>query len=279
MDRDIFEKLRQWKNSKNRKPLLLQGARQIGKTWIMRQFGKREFEYVAEFNFDELKELKAVFARTKDPVRLIADISLYSDVPIQPGKTLIIFDEIQESEDALNSLKYFAEKAPEYAIIAAGSLLGVAVRKKNMTVPVGKVHIIKMFPLTFREFLREADNQTYQYIEDLQNIEHLPEIILSRITDQYRRYSICGGMWMLFSTTFCSCINWILQNMPRRWRLPELVQYGIRCRRNFQKKTESLYTALFAQEHEPANTKIVFFGSNRPGLYIKFTMFLLRKFR
>ena len=194
MERDIFEKLRQWKDSKNRKPLLLQGARQIGKTWIMREFGRREFEHVAEFNIDEMKELKPVFVRTKDPARLIAELSLYTDTPIQPGKTLIIFDEIQESEDALNSLKYFAEKAPEYAIIAAGSLLGVAVRKKKMAVPVGKVHIVKMFPLTFREFLREADYNTYQYIENLQTLDHLPEIILSRITDQYRRYSICGGM-------------------------------------------------------------------------------------
>ena len=114
MERDVFEKLRQWKNSKNRKPLLLQGARQIGKTWIMREFGRREFEHVAEFNIDEQKELKPVFARTKDPARLIAELSLYTDTPIQPEKTLIIFDEIQESEDALNSLKYFAEKTPEY---------------------------------------------------------------------------------------------------------------------------------------------------------------------
>jgi len=194
MEREIFGKLRQWKDSPNRKPLLLQGARQIGKTWIMREFGKREFEYVAEFNIDEVKELKQVFARSKDPQRLIAELSLYTDVPIQPGKTLIIIDEIQESEDALNSLKYFAEKAPEYSIIAAGSLLGVAVRKKNMTVPVGKVHIIKMFPLTFREFLHEADIKTYQYLDNMQKIEHLPEIIFSRLMEQYRRYSVCGGM-------------------------------------------------------------------------------------
>ena len=111
MEREIFAKLRQWKNSPNRKPLLLQGARQIGKTWIMREFGKREFEYVAEFNIDETKDLKQVFARSKDPKRLVADLSLYTEVPIQPGRTLIIIDEIQESEDALNSLKYFAEKA------------------------------------------------------------------------------------------------------------------------------------------------------------------------
>ena len=129
MERDIFEKLLQWKIDVNRKPLLLQGARQIGKTWVMREFGRREFKYVAEFNVDEVKELKQVFARTKDPQRLIMDLSLYVSVPILPEETLIIIDEIQESEDALNVLKYFAEKAPEYVVIAAGSLLGVAVKK------------------------------------------------------------------------------------------------------------------------------------------------------
>jgi predicted AAA+ superfamily ATPase len=194
MERDIFEKLRQWKIDANRKPLLLQGARQIGKTWVMREFGRREFKYVAEFNVDEVKELKQVFARTKDPQRLIMDLSLYVSVPILPEETLIIIDEIQESEDALNVLKYFAEKAPEYVVIAAGSLLGVAVKKKQMTVPVGKVHVLKMYPLTFKEFLREADYSTYKYIDELHALDYLPEIILTRLIDQYRRYTICGGM-------------------------------------------------------------------------------------
>jgi predicted AAA+ superfamily ATPase len=160
----------------------------------MREFGRREFKYVAEFNVDEVKELKQVFARTKDPQRLIMDLSLYVSVPILPEETLIIIDEIQESEDALNVLKYFAEKAPEYVVIAAGSLLGVAVKKKQMTVPVGKVHVLKMYPLTFKEFLREADYSTYKYIDELHALDYLPEIILTRLIDQYRRYTICGGM-------------------------------------------------------------------------------------
>lgn len=131
IERDAFEQLKAWKASSHRKPLLLQGARQIGKTWLMREFGKREFEYVAELNFDETPELRDLFARTKDTKRLISELALYVPVPIVPGRTLLIFDEIQESEAALNSLKYFCENAPEYAIIAAGSLLGVAVRKKH----------------------------------------------------------------------------------------------------------------------------------------------------
>lgn len=194
IERDALEQLKAWKQSSHRKPLLLQGARQIGKTWLMREFGKREFEYVAELNFDEMPELRELFTRTKDTKRLISELALYVPVPILPERTLLIFDEIQESEGALNSLKYFCENAPEYAIIAAGSLLGVAVRKKNMTVPVGKVQTMSLYPLTFREFLRAADSSTFEYIEHNLSLNHLPEIILSKLTDSYRRYMVCGGM-------------------------------------------------------------------------------------
>ena len=106
----------------------------------------------------------------------------------------MIFDEIQECEEALNSLKYFCEEAPQYHIIAAGSLLGVAVKKRKMTVPVGKVSIINMFPVTFREFLRASDTRTYEYIEALDEIHHLPEIILNKLRTEYRRYQVSGGM-------------------------------------------------------------------------------------
>ncbi len=107
---------------------------------------------------------------------------------------MIIFDEIQECEAALNSLKYFCEDAPQYHIIAAGSLLGVAVKKKNMKVPVGKVNIIRMYPITFKEFLRSSDKRTFDYIESLTEINHLPEIILNKLATEYRRYQVCGGM-------------------------------------------------------------------------------------
>lgn len=121
-------------------------------------------------------------------------MALYVSVPILPERTLLIFDEIQESDAALNALKYFCENAPEYAVIAAGSLLGVAVRKKKMTVPVGKVQTMTLYPLSFREFLREADRQAFDYVEQQLSLDHLPEIILSRMTDAYRRYMVCGGM-------------------------------------------------------------------------------------
>ena len=116
------------------------------------------------------------------------------DVPILPGETLIIFDEIQECEEALNSLKYFNEKAPEYHIAAAGSLLGVAVKKKNMKVPVGQLDIFDMYPISFKEFLCAADPKTYAYAEAVDAIAHLPEIVMNKLASEYRRYLICGGM-------------------------------------------------------------------------------------
>ena len=192
--RDIIEQFKAWKNTPERKPILLKGARQIGKTWAMETFGREAFDYYVKFDFDRQPELKSVFQISKNPERIIKELALYTEVPIIAGRTLIIFDEIQECEEALNSLKYFYEDAPQYHIIAAGSLLGVAVKRRSMTVPVGKVNMIRMYPVTFREFLRAADERTFQYIEDLHTAERLPEIILNKLKTEYRRYLICGGM-------------------------------------------------------------------------------------
>lgn len=194
ISRDIIGTFKEWKDAPMRKPILLQGARQIGKTWAMETFGKESFEYCAKFDFDRQEELKSVFQNTKTPERIIKELALFCDVPIIAGKTLIIFDEIQECEEALNCLKYFCEDAPEYHIMAAGSLLGVAVKKRRMTVPVGKVRVIRMYPLSFKEFLRASDIHTYEYIEQLTAIEKLPEIILNKLKLEYRRYLVCGGM-------------------------------------------------------------------------------------
>ncbi len=194
IQRDIIEQFKIWKNRADRKPILLKGARQIGKTRAMEQFGKECFKYVAKFDFDRQPELKEIFKISKQPSRILRELALYSDSPLDPENTLIIFDEIQECEEALNSLKYFYEDAPEYHIIAAGSLLGVAVRKRSMTVPVGKVNIMRMFPLTFKEFLRASDLQVYEYIEQLSSLDRLPEIILNKLNTEYRRYTVCGGM-------------------------------------------------------------------------------------
>ena len=172
--RDLIDTFLKWKGEADRKPILLKGARQIGKTWAMEAFGKEAFEFCAKFDFDRQPELKSVFQTTKNPERILKELSLYTEVPLVAGKTLIIFDEIH--------------------IIAAGSLLGVAVKKKSMTVPVGKVHILRMYPISFREFLRSADERLFEYVEGLQQATPLPEIIFNKLKTEYRRYMVCGGM-------------------------------------------------------------------------------------
>lgn len=194
IERDIINQFKVWKDTPDRKPILLRGARQIGKTWAMEIFGKECFKYCVKFDFDHQPELKSVFQQTKDPQRIIKELTLYCDQPIVAGETLIIFDEIQECEEALNSLKYFCDEAPQYHVIAAGSLLGVAVKKRRMAVPVGKVRIINMYPITFKEFLQASDIQTYEYIDSLEEIHHLPEIIMNKLRTEYRRYQVSGGM-------------------------------------------------------------------------------------
>lgn len=192
--RDIIKTFKSWKDSENRKPILLMGARQIGKTWAIEAFGRECFEHTAVFNFDKQPEVKSVFQTSKDPERILRELSLYCEVPLEAGKTLLLFDEIQECEEALNSLKYFCEDAPDYHVIAAGSLLGVAVRKRKMTVPVGKVKVMRMYPISFMEFLREADKKTFDYVNTLNKTEHLPSIILNKLKLEYKRYMVCGGM-------------------------------------------------------------------------------------
>lgn len=194
IQRNIIDRLNQWKESKNRKPILLKGARQTGKTWIMLEFGRRYFQQVAVFNFDKVQELSTIFDKTKDVQRILKELALFTDVPIEPGKTLLVFDEIQQCEGALNSLKYFCEDAPEYHVIAAGSLLGVAIRSKRMSVPVGKVELVHVYPVTFKEFLLAADESTYRFVEALNSLVPLPEIMLSKLQLEFKRYLICGGM-------------------------------------------------------------------------------------
>lgn len=192
--RDILKQFTRWKDDSSRKPILLKGARQIGKTWAMETFGHEEFKYTVKFDFDRQPELKSVFQTTKEPVRILKELELYVTDPIIPGETLIIFDEIQECEKALNSLKYFCEDAPQYHVMAAGSLLGVAVKKRKMTVPVGKVDVMRMYPVSFREFLASSDPSTYSYVSGMTELKSLPLIILDKLSTEYRRYQVCGGM-------------------------------------------------------------------------------------
>ncbi len=139
-------------------------------------------------------EIRRDIRISKEPARVIKELQAYSDVPLLPGRTLVFFDEIQESEDVFNALKYFCEDAPDYHIIAAGSLLGVAVRRKRMKVPVGKVNKIDMYPVTFREFLRMSDPSVFEYVDSIDGPECIPVVIFNRLVSEFRRYQICGGM-------------------------------------------------------------------------------------
>jgi len=191
--RDIQQKLIEWKTSVTRKPLLLKGARQVGKTWLLKNFGEKEYSNLAYFNFEEQPELKQFFATTKETDRIIQNLSMLTGEAIKPNKTLIIFDEIQECNEALNSLKYFCEKAKEYHIVSAGSLLGISL-SRNQSFPVGKVDFLDVHPLTFSEFLSVADQGLLTYIENINKIEPIPDVFFNRLTDEFKRYFISGGM-------------------------------------------------------------------------------------
>lgn len=193
IDREIIKSLCAWKEKTDRKPLIIQGARQIGKTWVMLKFGQLKYDYVAYFNFDASEELCNEFNNTKDPNRLLGILQLYSSQPIEPHKTLIIFDEIQQCNRALNCLKYFCENTPEYHIIAAGSLLGVSM-SKGESFPVGKVEFLKMYPISFSEFLKCDDFKMWEYLYNMTELTPLPEIVYNRVLESFRRYEVCGGM-------------------------------------------------------------------------------------
>ncbi len=191
--RDIEQKLILWKKSSDRKPLILRGARQVGKTYSLKKFGEKNYKKTAYFNFDEQPELKQFFSKTKDVHRIINNLSLVYGQRITPHDTLIIFDEIQECSEALGTLKYFCEKAPEYDIVSAGSLLGVALTK-GRTFPVGKVEFLDIYPITFFEFLATSSPQLADYLKSIQIIESIPDFFLNQLLEQFKIYFITGGM-------------------------------------------------------------------------------------
>ncbi|MHA4808822.1 ATP-binding protein [Flavitalea flava] len=193
LKRTIQIKLAVWKSDPGRKPLILQGARQVGKTYLLKHFGITAFESTAYFNFEEQPELKQFFESTKDVKRIIQNLSLVHGKEILPEKTLIIFDEIQECNDALNTLKYFCENAPEYAVACAGSLLGVAM-SKGTAFPVGKVDFLRVNPICFSEFLSAEDPKLFSYLEGINRIEPLPDIFFNTLLDKLKMFFICGGM-------------------------------------------------------------------------------------
>ena len=190
--RTIESDLISWKLSPNHKPLILNGARQVGKTYIMKWLGTNHFEEFAYFNFDEKPELAQFFENTKDVNRILDNLSLVHGKQID-NKTLIIFDEIQECHSAINSLKYFYENNPQLYVISAGSLLGITLGQ-GQSFPVGKVQFLTLYALSFSEFLSQCDIKLDGYLKKINKIESIPDLFFSSIKDNFKKYLITGGL-------------------------------------------------------------------------------------
>ena len=194
MQRQIMNKLLEWKNSEIRKPLILKGVRQVGKTWILKEFGRLHYENTAYFSFDENPEYKQFFESTKDVHRILENLMMASAQVIHPEKTLIIFDEIQDCPNVINSLKYFCENANEYHIACAGSLLGVTLAAPS-SFPVGKVNFMQIDPFTFTEFLLASGNENLvRYMETLNEIAPIPDAFYNPLIEKLKMYYVTGGM-------------------------------------------------------------------------------------
>ena len=194
MERKIANQLMLWKNNPRRKPMIISGARQVGKTYTTLTFGKEHYKNTVYFSMEDSSEVQAIFDRDLKPERIIRELSAHSGQSIFPGDTLLIFDEIQACERALTSLKYFCENAPEYHIIAAGSLLGVAMNREKYSFPVGKVDMLDMYPLDFEEFLMASGNTSLlEMIRDCY-ISFSPLSLHETAIDLYKTYLVVGGM-------------------------------------------------------------------------------------
>ena len=236
MKRYVMTRLQKWKDSPDRKPLVIRGARQVGKTWIMKEFGKSFYDNFVYCNFDEDNELKSIFTNNKNPHRIIEILSLLNNIKIIPGSTLIIFDEIQECPEALNTLKYFYEKANEYHIIAAGSLLGTLLAKPK-SYPVGMVNLLEIYPLNFCEFLMATNEPLYNYYESITNNQAIDEIFHNRLLEAYNNYLIIGGM--------PECVSsWITYKDPQK-----IIQ--------IEKELISLYENDFSKHNGKINSGMI----------------------
>ena len=192
MYRIAIEKLYKWKNSKRRKPLIIEGARQVGKTWLMKEFGKQAYADTVYINFDSNSRMADLFSADLDTDRLILGLELYAGRKINPENTLLIFDEVQEVPRALASLKYFYENAPQYHIVCAGSLLGIALHQ-GTSFPVGKVDFLKLYPLSFSEFLMATGNERFAELLKNQDYEMITSFKQTYI-DALKHYYFVGGM-------------------------------------------------------------------------------------
>ena len=194
MERYVLQDLLKWKNSPYRKPLILKGVRQVGKTWVLKEFGRRYYENTAYFNFDENEEYKQFFETTKDTDRILQNLMLASGQKILPEKTLIIFDEVQDCPKVINSMKYFCENAPQYHIACAGSLLGIALAKPA-SFPVGKVNFLRVDPMTFSEFLlANGDENLAAYLDSVDTLTPLLNAFFNPLYEKLKMNYVTGGM-------------------------------------------------------------------------------------
>ncbi len=194
MKRNLLRELVKWKEKSNRKPLILKGVRQCGKTYLLKSFGEECYENVAYFNFEENESLKKIFENDYDVKRIVFEMGLINGKELYPKKTLIILDEIQECGRAITSMKYFCENAPEYHIVCAGSLLGIALQKQ-LSFPVGKVDFLTLYPMSFNEFLRALEGDALaDYLESLKKGDTVVEAVQDKLTNALRQYYIVGGM-------------------------------------------------------------------------------------
>lgn len=202
MERTLIGDLVEWKNKPSRKPLILKGVRQCGKTYLLKDFGKRYYKETAYFNFEETEALKSVFEKDYDTKRILFELGLHTGKTIQPGTTLVIFDEIQECGRAITAMKYFCENAPEYHIVCAGSLLGIALQKQ-LSFPVGKVDFLTLYPMSFQEYLRAGNAETLaDYIQNYKKGDTLPEIVSDKLEPLLKQYYVTGGMPEVVETWF-----------------------------------------------------------------------------
>lgn len=230
MYRKLMLELKAWKNKKDRLPLILKGARQVGKTWILQEFGKEYFDDVLYINFENAGNIASIFEGNIEPTRIIEYLSALNHKKIEPEKTLIIFDEIQELPRALTSLKYFAEQTPEYAICCAGSLLGVFLHDQ-VSFPVGKVDFLELQPLDFEEFLIANNENDLISLIKKNKLDHIPDLLTDKLKDYLKKYFVIGGMPRAVKA-------WIDE---KDFELVEKIQKGIleAYERDFSKHTDN----------------------------------------
>ena len=193
-NRRAINDLKAWKEKADRKPLFMLGARQVGKTSLLKKFGSECFKHCAYFSLDEEENVCGIFRTTKNPKQIIEQLSFLSQAPIVPNDTLLIIDEIQNCPEAISAMKYFCEKAPEYAVACAGSLLGLSFGHEGFSFPVGKVNHINLYPITFAEYLEQKAPGLYRYYLTINSFEPIPDVFFERLTQAFNSYRISGGM-------------------------------------------------------------------------------------